>query len=100
MKLELWLNPVFETWKDAAFVLNCARNILDRNGLVTFKTIHQLITTDAWDDAIENYANLYGWVELDSAYVEKNKDGWYEIKFPEPRKFKELKVKSTKHLTF
>lgn len=100
MKLELWLNPVFETREEAAFVLNRARDILNTNGVVTFKTIHQLVTVDTWDDAIENYANLYGWVELDSAYVEKNKNGWYEIKFPRFRKFKELKVKSTKHLTF
>lgn len=96
MKLELWLNPVFETWKDAAFVLNCARNKIQTNGVVTFKTIHELITVDVWDDAIENYANLYGWVELDSAYIEKNKNGWFEIKFPKPRKFKELKLKPIK----
>lgn len=96
MKLELWLNPVFETWSDAAMILNCARNKIQTNGVVTLKTIHELTTVDVWDDAIANYANLYGWVELDSAYVEKNKNGWYEIKFPKPRKFKELKVKQTK----
>ena len=70
----------FESQKAAQTALNDLINIIDKYGYATVKAYYAIAKADSRDFSI-----LFGWKNLDDAYVVKVRSGW-SISLPDPIK--------------
>lgn len=92
MEPNLWLEPVFEERREAEFFIEWMKEYIRTHGLITIKRIYEATGFAIWDEG-----RLWGWTDISSVYIEYNKEcRGFKLKFPKPKKFKEIKLKQTK----